>query len=189
MRLIVGIGNPGPQYIGTRHNVGFDVMDTISADRNLSWKSGWSGSFAELAAVEKTILLKPATYVNLSGRSVHEVSAFFKIPTSEILVVVDDYNLPLGKLRLRSTGSDGGHKGLVSIISVLGEDFTRLRVGIGAPTRDPADYVLSRFSPVERETIDLSVRFAADAALAWADGGLDAATKVISGCNAAAEED
>ncbi|GAB4155065.1 MAG: aminoacyl-tRNA hydrolase [Planctomycetota bacterium] len=168
VKAVVGIGNPGREYVGTRHNVGFEVLDIISGLRRLNWKAGFSGLFCEFSAGEtKMILLKPQTYVNLSGRSVGELVRYFDIPAADVLVISDDFNLALGRIRLRTGGSAGGHNGLASIISAIGFEFNRLRIGIGEPKGDSAAYVLSRFSPVEREIVDIVIRTAADVVEEW----------------------
>ena len=165
---IIGIGNPGKDYLGTRHNVGFEVLDLLAESRGLRWKSGFSGLLCDISiSGKKVFLLKPQTYVNLSGRSVAQLIAYYQITIDNMLVVVDDFHLPIGKLRIRDAGSDGGHKGLTSIISTVGSDFCRLRIGIGTPKGDPAKFVLSRFSPLERETLDIVLRTAGDAVQDW----------------------
>ena len=167
-RAIVGIGNPGREYAGTRHNVGFEVLDVLAGIARANWRSGFSGIVTDYRHADfKVVLLKPQTYVNLSGRSVGELSRYYDIEPDEVLVISDDYNLPLARLRLRLGGASGGHKGLTSIIGTLGPDFHRLRIGIGEPKFEAADFVLSRFSPAEREVMDIAVRTAADAATDW----------------------
>ncbi len=175
-KAVAGIGNPGRQYVGTRHNVGFEVLDILADRWGLSWKGNFSGLFADASVGgEKVLLLKPGTFVNLSGRSVGQLTAFYKLPPESLLVVVDDFNLPLGRLRLKKGGSDGGHNGLKSIISTVGREFVRLRVGIGPLEGDPTSFVLSRFSPVEREVLDIALQNAADAVEAWITRGLEEA--------------
>jgi len=176
MKVVVGLGNPGRQYEGTRHNVGWMVIDRL-ADR-----AGWSGRSRarDAAAVVygrynglDLMLVKPTTYMNLSGVAVRKVLARERAPLSELLVVVDDFALPLGRLRLREQGSAGGHNGLRSIVGELGsQKFSRLRVGIGEPSRAATDHVLSRFAPDERELLDEIVDAAADAAEDWARDGI-----------------
>jgi PTH1 family peptidyl-tRNA hydrolase len=133
-----------------------------------NWRTGFSGLVTDCRHGEvKVVLLKPQTYVNLSGRSVGELCRYYEIEPADLLVISDDYNLPLGRLRLRLGGASGGHKGLTSIIGTLGPEFHRLRIGIGEPKFDAADFVLSRFSPAEREVMDIAVRTAGDAAADW----------------------
>nr|MBA2570220.1 aminoacyl-tRNA hydrolase [Chloroflexota bacterium] len=153
MKIVVGLGNPGRQYEATRHNVGWMVLDRI-ADR-----AGWSGraKARDAAAVARgrhgdldLVLVKPTTYMNLSGLAVRKVLARERAPLEDLLVVVDDFALPLGRLRLREEGSAGGHNGLRSIIAEMGtQRFARLRVGIGEPSRQAVDHVLSRFAADE----------------------------------------
>ncbi len=169
MKLIVGLGNPGKEFKGTRHNVGYEVCDIILKEHPVlsRQKKFFSYIFSGKIKEQKIILLKPLTFMNLSGESVAKVVNFFKIPTSEILVVCDDFNLPLGKIRMRAGGSSGGHKGLSSIISHLKSDkFWRCRVGINScpgpvsGTRNGhgqrsriTDFVLGKFEKEEKEII------------------------------------
>lgn len=163
MKLIVGLGNPGKEFKGSRHNVGYEVIDVILKHYpNFSrQKKFLSYVFQGKIKEEKVILLKPLTFMNLSGESVAKVVNFFKIPLSETLMVVDDFNLPLGKIRIRSSGSSGGHKGLSSIISHLKSDkFWRCRVGIKSETFlkfqqtvEVTDFVLGKFEKEEKEII------------------------------------
>lgn len=177
MKLVVGLGNPGRKYEQTRHNVGFDVLREL-ARRHAA--AGVREAFqAEVAEVvlggERLLLVCPQTFMNRSGESVVRVRDFYKLQNADVLVVCDDMNLPLGKLRVRSGGSAGGQKGLTDILQRLGgEDVPRLRVGIGPspPGWDPADYVLSKFSKAERAEIDLAVVRAADAVQVWAGAGI-----------------
>ncbi len=158
IRLIVGLGNPGAEYERTRHNVGFNVVDALASEWGLSWQhtKSWHALWAK---GEKAILVKPASYMNRSGEPLAAVANFYKIAPAEILVVLDDLALELGRLRLRPEGGTGGHNGLESIIVHLGtEAIPRLRVGIGAaPSAGAVDYVLGRFFeeevPVVIETI------------------------------------
>ncbi|MCA9262229.1 MAG: aminoacyl-tRNA hydrolase [Planctomycetales bacterium] len=178
MKLIVGLGNPGPKYKETRHNVGFDVVAML-ADRAGAGKprKKFQGLLDEVViGAERTLLLRPETYMNLSGDSVQVVRGFYRIADEDILVVCDDFNLPLGQLRLRSSGSSGGQKGLGDIIKKLGtERISRLRLGIGTPPEGwvVADYVLSRFTPEEASTMRETVARAADAATDWLRQGID----------------
>lgn len=159
-RLIVGLGNPGREYAATRHNVGFMILDKLAARVGATFKAdkNWR---ADLASHDGVHLCKPQSYMNLSGQPVAAVSQFYKIPAGEILVVLDDAALPLGKLRIRTCGSAGGHNGLQSIIDHVG-NLPRLRIGIGAADgREMTDHVLGRFSPDEKpaleETLDRAV--------------------------------
>jgi PTH1 family peptidyl-tRNA hydrolase len=172
VKIVVGLGNPGKQYEDTRHNVGWMVLDRI-ADRG-----GWDGRVKsrDAAAVVRgrrgdldLALVKPMTFMNLSGLAVRKVLAREHTPLEDLLVVVDDFALPLGRLRLREEGSAGGHNGLRSIIAEMGtQQFGRLRVGIGEPTHSALDHVLSRFEESERADLDRVLDAAADAVEEWA---------------------
>lgn len=176
-KVVVGLGNPGARYLGTRHNIGFNVVDYLAeSPRAGRFQTRFQGQVAELREDgRKLLLIKPETYMNLSGRCVREVLAFYKVPREDLLVVCDDINLPLGKLRVRARGSDGGQKGLRDIRAHLGtEEYARLRIGVGAPGQaDAADYVLSRFRPGEREAVELAIHTAAQAILVWAARGIE----------------
>ncbi|MBI4616206.1 MAG: aminoacyl-tRNA hydrolase [Planctomycetes bacterium] len=172
MRIVVGIGNPGREYAGTRHNVGFDVVELLASRHGTSFRPGpnhgLEASFPYRG--ERVLLVKPLTYVNESGRCASRVLAFYKEGVPSLLVVVDDVNLPLAKLRFRAGGSSGGHKGLRSLIDHLHtEGFARLRVGVGAGDshQDLRDHVLSRFGKEERQPIGAAVERAAEAVESW----------------------
>ena len=181
MKLIVGLGNPGPEYAGTRHNVGFDVVDRLA--RRFAPGATPKSKFAALAidaeiGGEKCMLLKPMTFMNLSGRSVLEALQFFKIEASkDLLVIVDDLALPCGSIRLRPDGSSGGHNGLSDIGLKLGSNYwARLRIGIDPPGRvRQSDYVLGKFSPDQQPLVESSLAESAQAAEAWATRGLQEA--------------
>jgi PTH1 family peptidyl-tRNA hydrolase len=179
MKVIVGLGNPGPKYAGTRHNVGFDVIDYLAAGPSCSaFREKFEAFVAELKEGDETVLLvKPLTFMNLSGRAVRAVLDFYKLPVEQVLVVCDDFNLPLGKLRVRAKGSHGGQNGLRSVQEQLGTDaYARLRIGVGEPSPgDAVDHVLSKFKPGERKTVDEAVATAAQAALVWVRQGVEAA--------------
>jgi len=177
MKLIVGLGNPGRKYDQTRHNVGFEVLALLSRKVGIaSPRTQFQGEIVEARLGDhKTLLVAPQTFMNLSGQCVRQVVDFYQVAADDVLVICDDLNLPLGKLRVRGKGSAGGQKGLADVIRHLGTDAVpRLRIGIGQtpPSWDAADYVLSRFSTAERETIDLALVLAADAAALWATQGL-----------------
>jgi len=179
-KLIVGIGNPGPEYARTRHNIGFRVVDLLAKQLGVKREEArFKGVFAAAKLDGLTVgLLKPLTYVNLSGQSVREAVNRLNLATEQILVVLDDAQLPLGKLRLRAKGSSGGHKGLQSIIEALQtENIPRLRIGIGSPPEgvDMATYVLSPFEPEEEAIIAETVEIAAEAAKVWAKDGIEIA--------------
>ena len=174
MKVIVGLGNPGRQYAGTRHNVGFDVLDVLAAGpRVTAWKNRFDGQTADDPA-DGLLLLKPQTFMNLSGRSVRQAVDFYKMPLEDLLVVCDDFALPLGKLRIRAKGSHGGHNGLRSIQEHLGSAaYARLRIGVGGPDVDAIDHVLGKFRPGERGPIADAVARAVEAVLVWARSGID----------------
>lgn len=177
MKLIVGLGNPGKQYEGTRHNVGFATLAKLIATRTSSpGKHKFQGDLYEATmAGQRVLLLLPLTYMNGSGASVLAASDFYKIEHSDILIICDDLALPLGKLRFRAKGSSGGQKGLEDVIRRLGTDeIPRLRIGIGAPPagRDVPGYVLGRFTPNELAAAEQSVLRAAESAEAWVEKGL-----------------
>jgi PTH1 family peptidyl-tRNA hydrolase len=175
MKLIVGLGNPGPRYRGTLHNVGFDVVDEVAKRHGIAFES--SPVEALVARIrgfgDGVLLAKPLTFMNLSGPAIGALQRYYKIDVSDTLVVVDDVNLPAGQLRLRNAGSAGGHNGLKSIIGALGSDgFPRLRIGVGRgdPRRDLADHVLARIEPDLRETVAQATERAADAAELFVTG-------------------
>jgi PTH1 family peptidyl-tRNA hydrolase len=183
--MIVGLGNPGPEYFHSRHNVGFQIVDLLAQQHGLQFDKfqkrarlalGWVSS--PESSPQRVLLAKPMTYMNASGEAVAPLAAFYKIAPVDILVVSDDLDLPVGRIRLRPGGSSGGQKGVQSIIKHLGGDgFPRLRVGIGRPSgqMDPVDYVLRPFSP-DQETEMAFVRIRATEALeAWLALGIDAA--------------
>jgi PTH1 family peptidyl-tRNA hydrolase len=180
MKLVVGLGNPGPEYDGTRHNVGFDVVDRLArrwADPASSVaKSRFSGLVVEAQIRdEKVLLLKPLTYMNLSGKAVAEAIRFYKLSAADdLLVVVDDTALPCGSIRLKPGGGAGGHNGLSDVSRLLGtDDWSRLRIGIDKPGQIPLkNYVLGRFAPEQKPLVESSLDEAADAAACWASEGL-----------------
>jgi PTH1 family peptidyl-tRNA hydrolase len=163
-QLIVGLGNPGREYAETRHNVGFMIVDLLAAKQGAEWVSGKRRN-ALVARAGETWLLKPQTYMNLSGEAVAHLTGFYKIPASAVLVILDDMALPLGKLRFRANGSAGGHNGLQSVIDHLGtQSVARLRVGIGAA--DPGasvGHVLGRFREDERPVLNETLQRAMEA--------------------------
>ena len=177
MKLIVGLGNPGKEYAGTRHNCGFMVIDRLASKLNVDVdQNKFKGLYAKVKYHgEDIILLKPQTYMNLSGESVNAVMNFFKIDKDDLLVIYDDLDMPVGKLRLRKTGSAGGHNGIKNIIAHLNsQDFKRIRVGIDRHKyMNVADYVLSRFSKVESEAIEQGIENATNAVLDYLDNGFN----------------
>jgi len=193
MHLVVGLGNPGRQYVGTRHNIGFDVVDHLAV--RLGWittasqfdslsRSNFEGLTMDgtmtLAdgAREKVLLLKPLTYMNLSGRSAQAAMAFYQLGPADAMFVLDDLALPCGKIRLRAGGSSGGHNGLRDVERALGTaQYPRLRLGVDAPPMNVPgrDYVLGRFDPAQREKMDPAVDRAASAIIEWIDRGIASA--------------
>jgi PTH1 family peptidyl-tRNA hydrolase len=178
MKLIVGLGNPGRKYAGTRHNVGFDVLAELARRHGKATaRARFQGETVEANVEgERAILLCPHTYMNNSGESVQPAKDFYKIENEDLLVVCDDFNLPLARLRFRSQGSSGGQKGLADIIRRLGtEQVPRLRIGIGTPPPewDVADYVLSKFKKDEQPEIEAAIALAAEAVAAWTREGID----------------
>ena len=185
MKLIVGLGNPGPKYHMTRHNVGFDVINAF-ADRHFfpDCRMRFDGLVTDHSVNgEKVILLAPQTYMNLSGRSVRQCVDFFRIEPSDVMVVLDDMNLDTARLRLRPSGSAGGQKGLADVIRHLGgQDFPRLRIGIGRPPgrMEASNFVTMRFTDDERTEIDVTIQEAVAGLETWLKEGLDAAMNAVN---------
>ena len=182
MILVVGLGNPGSRYADTRHNIGFRVADELASRAKVeSWRSRFSGDFALTAmGSERLALLKPGTFMNVSGRSVRPAASFYKLDLDRVVVVHDELDLPFGQIRLKLGGGDAGHNGLRSITSELGSsDYVRLRFGIGHPPEDfggsGADYVLQAFAPAELAELGARVGAAADAVELVVRRGLTAA--------------
>lgn len=184
MKLIVGLGNPGGQYAETRHNAGFLLLDCLAEELKLDFRTKFQGLVSETQmGGEKVYLLKPQTFMNLSGRSIRELAQFYKIAPEDIMVVYDDMDLALGRLRLRTSGSAGGHNGIKSTIAELGtEAFWRLKVGIGRPPAgwDSARYVLAPFTkeeiPVLEETLEKGIK----AVTLWVKGEGDKAMNLYN---------
>jgi peptidyl-tRNA hydrolase, PTH1 family len=189
VKLVVWLGNPGTKYQGTRHNIGFELVDRLAQGGSSStFSRKFEGLCAEVEIdYRRVMLLKPETFMNLSGRSVGQAVRFLKIPLTDVLGVCDDLSLPLGKLRLRPGGTDGGQKGLRDMINHLGSDqFPRLRIGIGDREQaDAADFVLSRFRSSERPVIDDALILASQAVAVWVTQGIDAAMNRFNGPAAA----
>ena len=179
--LIVGLGNPGSEYARTRHNCGFRAIDLLASKLGCKIdKKKFQGLYGQvLKDGRKIFLLKPLTYMNLSGGAVLQLSAYFGIPPQRIIIMFDDISLPLGALRIRASGSAGGHNGIKSIISELGsQEFPRVKIGVGeraAPGQDLADWVLSTFSAGEEKMLASSLEDAGNAALAIINEGVSAA--------------
>jgi PTH1 family peptidyl-tRNA hydrolase len=179
MKLVVGLGNPGRKYQGTRHNVGFDTLAELARRHGIgAARDQFDAEVMEAdLSGERALLVQPQTYMNRSGTSVVRARDFYKLANDEVIVVSDDFNLPLAKLRVRAKGTAGGQRGLEDIIRCLGgSEFARLRIGIGpVPDRwDPADFVLSKFTTEERTEIDITIARAADAVVCWAREGIAA---------------
>lgn len=177
MKAIVGLGNPGSAYAGTRHNVGFDVVDEVARRWNAHLRPWKSVADVAVLGARGVVLVEPQTFMNLSGDAVAKVAAFHKLEPSDVLVVADEVHLPLGRLRIRRSGSAGGHNGLKSIIQHLGLEFPRLRVGVGRgqPGWDLADHVLAKFGRDERDAAAEMVTRAADAVEVFVEEGVEAA--------------
>jgi PTH1 family peptidyl-tRNA hydrolase len=188
MKAVVGLGNPGSRYHGTRHNVGFAVIDSLARGPNVG---RFQGRFQALVAEmlegqHKVLLVKPETFMNLSGRSVRQLVDFYQLPLEDLMVVCDDINLPLGRLRVRKRGTHGGHNGLRDIQNHLGTtDYPRLRIGVDMPQQDAIDHVLGRFRPSEQAIIEDAVARAAQAVGVWIHEGIEAC---MNRYNAAAGE-
>lgn len=180
MYLIAGLGNPGKEYEKTRHNAGFGAIDALAEKLGISVEEKkYKGLFGKgRIGAEPVILLKPQTYMNLSGESVRAAADFYKIGPEHMIVIYDDIDLEVGRLRLRAKGSAGGHNGIKNIIAHMGtQEFPRVRIGVGAkPDRmDLADYVLGRFSQVEQSQMEDGYKEAAEAAAAIVEEGIEAA--------------
>ena len=185
--LLVGLGNPGDQYENTRHNVGFMVADELAERHNIPVQRLKFRALTNTVTIgdRKVLLMKPVTYMNLSGEAVHEAAAFYKIPPEHILVVSDEVALAPGKLRVRRSGSAGGHNGLKNIIAHLGTDqFPRIRLGVGQkphPDYDMADWVLGTFQGEDKKAVEAAVKKAADAAECLIREGVDKAMNQYNG--------
>ncbi len=176
MKIVVGLGNPGREYSATRHNVGFMAVDELAGRWGVTgWREKFAAQFAEHRGAEPVLLVKPQTYMNLSGQAVGAFVRFYKLAAEDLVVVYDDVDLPAGKLRLRPGGGAGGHRGIESLFDHLGSDaFARVRIGVGRPPEhmETADYVLGRFAREERPLMVEAVKRAADAVEAVLKHGL-----------------
>lgn len=180
MQLVVGLGNPGPKYRGTRHNIGFEVLDELARRAGVAFESAPVNALVArtrpAGGAEPVLLAKPLTFMNASGEAVGALMRYFKIEPAGVLVVVDEVQLPLGRIRARPRGSAGGHNGLKSLVTHIGQDFPRLRLGVGRgdARRDLADHVLARFDGSETGEAEAMTARAADAAELFISSGIDA---------------
>lgn len=184
MKAIVGLGNPGREYAGTRHNVGFAVIDLLAQGPGVDrFQSRFQAQVADWQeGSEKLLLVKPETFMNLSGRCVRQLVDFYQLPLENVLVVCDDINLPLGKLRFRARGTHGGHNGLRNIQEHLGtNEYARLRIGVERPKDDAVDHVLGRFRPSERPVIEEAVATAVQGVVVWVAQGVEACMNKYNG--------
>jgi peptidyl-tRNA hydrolase, PTH1 family len=191
VKLIVGLGNPGAKYRGTRHNIGFAVVDELANRRSVVFDaSPVAALVAKVRGVEPVLLAKPLTSMNASGEAVGELTRYFKFEPADLLVVVDEVQLPLGRLRARARGSAGGHNGLKSLIAHLGEGFARLRIGVGRGEmrRDLADHVLARFDTEEAAEVERMTTRAADALEMFITSGIEAVMNAFNGGDPATTE-
>ena len=185
--LLVCLGNPGDQYENTRHNVGFMVADELAERKNIPVQRLKFRALTNTITVgdQKVLLMKPVTYMNLSGEAIHEAAAFYKIPPEHVLVISDEVSLAPGKIRVRRSGSAGGHNGLKNIIAHLGTDqFPRIRLGVGQkphPDYDMADWVLGKFQGEDKKAVEEAVKKAADAAECLIREGVDKAMNQYNG--------
>ena len=184
--LIVGLGNPGAKYAGTRHNAGFDALDWAARRWGIRVDKAKFDGLCGLGEADgrKVLLLKPQTFMNLSGQAVGKAAAFYKVPARNVIVLFDDISLAPGRLRLRKAGSAGGHNGVKSIISQIGQEFPRVKIGVGAkphPEYDLADWVLSRFTPDERKAMEARYDDVADALEMMMKGQFEAAQSRYNG--------
>ncbi len=190
MKLIAGLGNPGAKFKGTRHNVGFEVIDELARRGGIAFESAPAEALLARWRASDALLLKPLTFMNLSGQAIGETLRYFKIDFADLLVVVDEVQLPLGKLRARARGSAGGHNGLKSVIAHLGDEFSRLRIGVGRgdDRRDLADHVLARFEKDEAAEVERMTTRAADAAEMFITSGIAAVMNGFNGGDPATTE-
>ncbi|WP_333886628.1 aminoacyl-tRNA hydrolase [Clostridium sp.] len=184
MFLIVGLGNIGVKYHHTRHNIGFDFIDLVSKKYNIALnREKFKGNYGEgFIGQNKVILLKPSTYMNLSGESVREAASFYKIENDHIIIIYDDIDIDIGRFRIRAHGSAGGHNGIKNIILNLGTDvFPRIKIGIGHPDIDIISYVLGKFSESNRASIEKVLKTSAEALECMINFGIEVAMNRFNG--------
>ncbi|NCC78079.1 MAG: aminoacyl-tRNA hydrolase [Clostridia bacterium] len=184
MYLIAGLGNPGKDYEHTRHNAGFMVLDRLAEKLGIQFdRNKFKGKVAEgRIGSEKVVLLKPQTFMNLSGESIREAADFYKLLPEEVLLVFDDVSLEVGKIRIRKKGSAGGHNGIKStILHLATENFPRVKVGVGAPRQDMVKHVLGKFTEEEVQRMDQSLSASRDAVIAILENGIDSAISEYNG--------
>ena len=181
IQLVAGLGNPGAEYAYTRHNIGFMVVDFLAHGAGLKWEksSKWDAATTKFG---DALLIKPASYMNRSGHPLHAIAQFYKVPPEQVLVVLDDFSLPLGRVRIRQSGGPGGHNGLESVIVQFGtEEIPRLRIGIGsAPAEGSSDYVLSNFFEEEKSLVKSAIERAAEAVKCAIDKGVVSAMNTFN---------
>jgi len=191
VKIIVGLGNPGAKYRGTRHNIGFAVLDELASRRQVEFESAPADALiAKVRGADGALFAKPLTFMNASGEAVGALLRYYKVDVADLLVVVDDVDLPLGKLRARARGSAGGHNGLKSIAAHLGDEYSRLRIGVGRgdPRRDLADHVLTKFDADEHAEVERVTLRAADAAEMFITSGIAAVMNGFNGGDPATTE-
>jgi PTH1 family peptidyl-tRNA hydrolase len=193
VKLVVGLGNPGPKYAGTRHNVGFAVLDELARRASVAFDSAPADALVARVRTSfpgDTLFAKPLTFMNDSGQAIGELLRYFKIDVADLLVVVDDVQLPLGRLRARARGSAGGHNGLKSVIQHVGDEFARLRLGVGRgdSRRDLADHVLAKFEKDEAEDVARMIERATDASDVFVTAGIAAVMNQFNGGDPATTE-
>ena len=179
-RLVVGLGNPGKEYAHTRHNAGFMAVDEVARRHGIDrWRK--KDSAEQAADLQRgVVFVKPTSYMNLSGTPVRLISSWYKVPPEDVLVVVDEMDLPYGKIRMRQFGGHGGHNGLRSVIATIGDRFPRIRIGVGRPSEDAIDHVLGGFDAAEKQLLPSIIDAAAHGVELWLSGDMDAAMRFIN---------
>jgi PTH1 family peptidyl-tRNA hydrolase len=190
MKAIFGLGNPGPRYQGTRHNVGFSVIDEMARRASVGFEQAPADALMARVRSRDLVLAKPLTFMNESGQAIGELLRYFKIDVADLLVVVDEVQLPLGRVRARARGSAGGHNGLKSVIQHVGDEFARLRLGVGRgdSRRDLADHVLAKFEKNEAEDVARMIERATDASEVFIASGIAAVMNQFNGGDPATTE-